>query len=87
MIKKIFIQSKEEIFSVRDLSEFLYNIDNIHKLLVFEREGKEKAFYYRVKLPLKDALLIRRISKQSPFVLKYLRQLHMEIFYKCLLQY
>ncbi len=67
MTKKIFIHSKEEIFSVRDLSELLYNIDNIYKILIFEKEEKKKLFYYKVKLPLKDALLINRISKESPF--------------------
>jgi len=39
-MKKIIIHSKEENFSLSDLSELCYNINNIYKVLIFKKERK-----------------------------------------------
>ena len=55
-MKRIVIHSKEEKFTLGDLSELCYNINNIYKVLVFDREKKKAlTYYYRAKLPEKDA--------------------------------
>jgi hypothetical protein len=70
-MKKIIIHSKEDKFTLSDLSELCYNINNIYKILVFDKEKKKSLkYYYRAKLPQKDALIVEKISKQSPFSLE-----------------
>lgn len=71
MPKKIIIHSKEDKFTLSDLSELCYNINNIYKILVFDKEEKKKLqYYYRAKLSEKDALIVNKISKESPFYLE-----------------
>ncbi|MBU1005682.1 MAG: hypothetical protein KJ561_07660 [Nanoarchaeota archaeon] len=68
---KIIIHSKEDKFTLSDLSELCYNINNIYKILVFDKDKKKSLkYYYRAKLPQKDALIVNKISKQSPFSLE-----------------
>lgn len=70
-MKKIIIYSKEDKFTLSDLSELCYNINNIYKILVFDKEKKKGLqYYYKAKLPEKDALLVDKISKTSPFSLE-----------------
>jgi len=70
-MKKIIIHSKEEHFSLSDLSELCYNINNIYKVLIFDKEKKKSLkYYYRAKLPQKDVLIVDKISKASPFSLE-----------------
>ncbi len=70
-MKRIIIHSKEEKFTLGDLSELCYNINNIYKVLVFDKEKKKSlTYYYRAKLPEKDALIVEKVSKASPFSLE-----------------
>jgi hypothetical protein len=70
-MKKLIIHSKEDQFTLSDLSELCYNINNIYKILVLNKENKKSLkYYYRTKLLQKDALNVERISKQSPFSLE-----------------
>jgi len=70
-MKKIIIHSKEDKFTLSDLSELCYNINNIYKILIFDKEKKKTLkYYYRAKLPQKDALIVDKISKASPFSLE-----------------
>ena len=70
-MNKITIDSKEDKFTLSDLSELCYNINNIYKILVINKEKKKSLkYYYRAKLPQKDALIVEKISKQSPFSLE-----------------
>lgn len=48
-----------------------YNINNIYKVLVFDKEKKKSlTYYYRAKLPEKEALIVEKVSKASPFSLE-----------------
>ena len=70
-MNKIIIHSKEDKFTLGDLSELCYNVNNIYKLLVFDKEKKKSLqYYYRAKLPEKDALMVDKVSKASPFSLE-----------------
>ena len=70
-MKKIIIHSKEDKFTLSDLSELCYNINNIYKILIFDKEKKKTLkYYYRAKLPQKDALIVDKIFKASPFSLE-----------------
>jgi len=65
------IYSKDEKFTLSDLSELCYNINNVYKLIIFDREKKENIkYYYRNKLSDKDSLFVEKVSKQSPFFLE-----------------
>ena len=70
-MNRIVIHSKDERFTLADLSELCYNITNIYKILVFNKEKKKTIrYYYKAKLPEKDALFVDKISKFSPFSLE-----------------
>ena len=64
------IYSKDEKFTLSDLSELCYNINNIYKILILDKEKKKKSRYYLKKLPDKDSLFVDKISKQSPFFIE-----------------
>ena len=40
-MNKIIIHSKEDKFTLGDLLELCYNVNNIYKLLVFDKEKKK----------------------------------------------
>ncbi len=72
MKNKIRIYSKEDNFTLSDLSELFYNINNIYKLLIFDKkkEEKRKKYYYLQKLSDDESLFVEEISKKSPFYLQ-----------------
>lgn len=63
------IKSKSDKFTVNDLSQFLYHLDNIYKAEVFLLQGKEYNIsnFYGMKLKDSESLFVGPISKQSPF--------------------
>src|SRR5690348_15111085 len=62
------IKSKSDKFTVNELSQFLYHLDNIYKAEVFLLQGKEYNIsnFYGMKLKDSESLFVGPISKQSP---------------------
>ncbi|MGI0046433.1 MAG: hypothetical protein ACREBB_04505 [Nitrosotalea sp.] len=63
------IKSTSDKFTLRDLSEFLYHLDNIYKAEVFLLQNieYEKSDFYKIKLKDSESLFVGPISKKSPF--------------------
>lgn len=62
------IVTKSAKLTLRDLSEFLYHLDNIYKAELFQKIKRKYTipYFYREKLKENEALYIARINEQSP---------------------
>ena len=63
MKNKIRIYSKEENFTLSDLSELFYNINNIYKLIILykKKEADKIKYYFKYKLSDKNSLFVEEL--------------------------